>query len=158
MKTRQLFSLLFSLLFSFLLVAGSLALPAGAIVTPELAAETAITRATGQFEATIPANTLKTVGNSFILNSGDVVSYDCSYTPRDASVKFGYIAPDGYFYGLSGSNGRIDKSIRVSQSGTYTLVIWNESNIAVSVWGKAAILFHTYLGVCFENLLTVRSE
>lgn len=131
MKTRR----FLSLLLSFLLVAGSLALPAGAVVTTEPMEETAITRATGQFEASIPANTLKTVGDSFILDSGDIVSYDCSYTPRDASMKFGYIAPDGRFYYLRGSNGRIDKGIQVSLRGTYTLAIKNESNSAVSVWG-----------------------
>lgn len=124
------------LLLSGLLVVGFLTAPAGAVVPPEPAAEVAITRATGQFEATIATNTLYYVCDSFILNSGDVVSYDCSYTPRDATIKFGYIGPDGYFYGLSGSNGRIDKGIRVSQSGTYTLAIWNESGEAVSVWGR----------------------
>lgn len=131
MKTRR----FFSFLLSFLLVVGSLALPAGAVVTSEPEPEAVITRATGRFEKTIPANSIYPVCDSFILDSGDVVSYDCSYTPRDASVKFGYIAPDGYFYGLSGSNGRIDKGIRVSQRGTYTLAIWNESNESVYVWG-----------------------
>lgn len=132
MKTRW----FFSLLLSFLLVVGSLALPAGAAVISEPESETVITRATGRFEKNIPASSIYPVCDSFILNSGDVVSYDCSYTPRDASVKFGYIAPDGYFYGLSGSNGRINKGIRVSQSGTYTLAILNESNEAVYVWGS----------------------
>lgn len=131
MKTRR----LFSLLLSFLLVVGSLALPAGAAATSELESVAVITRATGRFEKNIPANSIYPVCDSFILDSGDVVSYDCSYTPRDASVKFGYIAPDGYFYGLSGSNGRIDKGIRVNQSGTYTLAIWNKSDEAVYVWG-----------------------
>lgn len=53
-KTRQ----FFCFLFSFLLVAGSLALPAGAVVTFELESEAVITRATGQFEKTIPANSI----------------------------------------------------------------------------------------------------
>lgn len=131
MKTRR----LFCLLLSFLFVVGSLAFPAGAVVTSEPESETVITRATGRFEKNIPASSIYPVCDSFILNSGDIVSYDCSYTPRDASVKFGYIAPDGYFYGFSGSNGRIDKGIRVSQRGTYTLAIWNESDEAVYVWG-----------------------
>lgn len=43
--------------------------------------------------------------------------------------------PDGYFYGLSGSNGSIDKGIRVEQRGTYTLAIWNKSDEAVAVEG-----------------------
>lgn len=124
-----------SLLLSGLLAVGCLIAPAGAVVPPEPAAKTAITRATGQFEATISANTIRTVGDSFILNKDDVVSYDCTYTPRDASIKFGYISPDGRFYYLSGSNGSIDKGIRVGLRGTYTLAIKNESNEAVTVKG-----------------------
>lgn len=131
MKTRR----FFSLLLSFLLVAGSLALPAGAAVISEPESEAAITRATGRFEKTIPASSIYPVCDSFILNSGDIVSYDCSYTPRDASIEFGYIGPDGLFYGLSGYKGSINKGIRVNQYGTYTLAIWNKSDEAVYVWG-----------------------
>lgn len=124
------------LLLSGLLAVGCLTAPAGAVVPSEPATETAITRATGQFNATLSANTIKTVGDSFILNKDDVVSYDCTYTPRDASVKFGYIAPDGLFYYLRGSNGAIDKGIRVSQYGTYTLAIKNDSDVSVTVKGS----------------------
>lgn len=130
MKTRRFFCLLLSLL----LAAGCLALPAGAAVASAPEVEV-ITRAIGQFEATIPANTIAYLDDSFILASGDIVSYDCFYTPRDADVKFGYIGPDGLFYGISGYKGGIDKGIRVNQRGTYTLAIWNESDSAVTVSG-----------------------
>lgn len=131
MKTRR----IACFLLSCLLVAGCLAMPAGAVVTSTPEAEI-ITRATGQFEITIPANSCMTMENSFILNSKDIISYDCSYTPRDASVKFGYIGPDGLFYGLSGYKGSIDKGIRVSKPGSYTLAIWNKSDVAVTVRGS----------------------
>lgn len=124
------------LLLSGLLAVGYLTAPAGAIESHEPVAETAITRATGQFEVSIPVNTIAHVGDSFILNKDDVVSFDCTYTPRDASMKFGYIAPDGRFYYLRGSNGAIDKGIRVSQYGTYTLAIKNESDVSVTVKGS----------------------
>lgn len=132
MKTRR----LFCLLLSFLLVTGCLALPAGAVKVSGVEAQLVITRATGKFEKAIPANSIYPVCDSFILDSGDVVSYDCTYTPGDASIKFGVIAPDGYFYGLSGSNGSINKSIRVEQRGTYTLAIWNKSDETVTVTGS----------------------
>lgn len=125
---------LFSLLLSFLLVTGCLALPARAAVASELDPEV-ITRATGKFEASISANSIVAVGNSFILDSGDTISYDCIYLPRDASIRFGVIAPDGLFYGLSGSKGSINSSIRVEQYGTYILAIWNESDKTVTVEG-----------------------
>lgn len=124
------------LLLSGLLTVGCLTAPAGAVVTSEPVAETAITRATGQFEVTIPTNTIAHVGDSFILNSGDIVSFDCTYTPKTAEIKFGYIAPNGYFYGLSGSNGSISKGIRVNQRGTYTLAIKNDSAYSLTVEGS----------------------
>lgn len=124
----------FSLLLSCLLVLGCLTAPAGAVMTsgPE---ETVIMRATGRIDESISANALMTLAE-VSLDSGETVTYSCSYTPRDASVKFGYIGPDGYFYGLSGSNGSIYKGIRVSEPGSYTLAIWNKSDEIVTVRGS----------------------
>lgn len=130
MKIRQ----LFSLLLSCLLVLGCLTAPAGAVMTSETEAETVIMRATGRISESISGNALMTLAE-VSLDSGEVVTYNCTYTPRDASVEFGVIAPDGYFYGLSGSNGSINKGIRVSEPGSYTLAIWNESNETVTVKG-----------------------
>lgn len=132
MKTRQLSSLMLLCLF----VAGSFATPARAVVSSDSAAEALIIRATGQFNETIPAHSIMPLGNDSVpLNSGEVVTYNCTYTPRGASVKFGYIGPDGYFYGLSGFNGSINKGIQVSNPGSYTLAIWNQSDEAVTVKG-----------------------
>lgn len=131
MKTNRLFCLLLSCLF----VAGCLAAPVGAVVSSEPDVGEIIARATGQFEATIPANTVLHLGDSVSLDKGETVSYDCSYTPRDANVKFGYIGLDGLFYGLSGYKGSIDKGIRVNQRGNYTLAILNKSDEAVTVKG-----------------------
>lgn len=130
MKTKR----FFSLLIAFALIMGSLAMPAGAVAPYEPATH-AIVRATDQFDETIPAGAILALGDSISLDKGETVSYDCSYTPRDASVKFGYIGPDGLFYYLRGSNGTIDKGIRVGLRGTYTLAIKNESDVTVSVWG-----------------------
>lgn len=134
MKAKQ----FFSLLLSYLLVLGCLTAPAGAAVDTvaiENESEEVIARATGRFEKDISANTIYLVCDSFILDSRDIVSYDCTYNPKSASIKFGYIGPDGYFYGVEGSGGSIEQSIRVGQRGTYTLAIWNESDETVTVRG-----------------------
>lgn len=130
MKTKR----FFSLLLSCLLVLGCLAAPARAVMTSEPKTETVIMRATGRIDESISAKALMTLAE-VSLDSGETVTYNCSYTPRDANVKFGYIGPDGLFYGLSGYKGSIDKGIRVNQSGTYTLAILNKSDEAVTVWG-----------------------
>lgn len=124
----------FSLLIAYLLIVGGLTTPAGAAMTNETNTQ-AITRATDRVETSISAHALATLGDSVSLDSGEVVTFNFTYTPRAASVKFGVIAPDGYFYGLVGSNGSINKGIRVEQRGTYTLAIWNKSDETVTVKG-----------------------
>lgn len=123
------------LLFSCLLVAGSLNIPAGAAVTYGSNVESAVTRATGQFEVTIPANTVVYLGDGIPLAKGETVTYNCTYTPKSVDVKFGVIDQDGYFYGLSGSNGSINRGLRVSEPGSYTLAVLNGSDEAVTVEG-----------------------
>lgn len=124
----------FSLLIIYLLIAGILTTPAEAVVVDVSNAQ-AIARATDRVETSISAYALATLGDSVSLDSGEVVTFIFTYTPSDASIKFGVIAPDGYFYGLSGSNGNINKGIRVEQRGTYTLAIWNKSANPVRVVG-----------------------
>lgn len=94
-----------------------------------------VTRASGRINAELPANSFTTIDDSFFMVSGETITFDCTYTPRDANVEFGYIAPDGLFYGLSGYKGSINKGIRVNQQGTYTLAIWNKSDSSVTVTG-----------------------
>ncbi len=91
--------------------------------------------ATNRFNTTVPASTAIYVGNSFSLTAGEVVTIKATYTPFNASVDFGLIAPDGLFYGLSGSNGSFDEGIQVNQNGVYRLAIRNRSSVSVSVSG-----------------------
>lgn len=94
-----------------------------------------IARASGRIEDDIPGQSIVEVGDSFFMVPNETISYDCTYTPSNASIKFGFIAPDGLFYGLYGSDGSIDKTIRVSQRGSYTLAIKNYSDVTVTVSG-----------------------
>lgn len=130
MKFRTVFSLLITCLFAL----GCLTAPAEATAASNLDTQ-AIIRATDRIEATISANKIATLGDSVSLDSGEVVTFSFTYTPRDANVQFGYIGVDGLFYGLSGYKGSIDKGIRVNQRGSYTLAILNDSNETVTVWG-----------------------
>lgn len=76
-----------------------------------------------------------TANSSFPLEVGETVTIKASYTPFSASVDFGLIAPDGYFYYINVSDGSFDETIEVDQRGNYTLAIRNNSGDAVSVTG-----------------------
>lgn len=91
--------------------------------------------ATNRFNTTVPANKIIYAGDSFSLTAGEVVTIKATYTPFNANVYFGVVAPDGLFYGLSGSNGSFDEGIQVSQNGVYRLAIRNRSSVAIDVSG-----------------------
>lgn len=122
-----------ALVLACMCILGSLCMPAAAAQSQE--PDTFVIMATSRFNTAVPANTAVQTGNSFSLAAGEVVTIKATYTPFNASVDFGLIAPNGLFYGLSGSNGSFDEGIQVSQNGIYTLAIRNRSSVAIDVSG-----------------------
>lgn len=94
-----------------------------------------LSRATGSIDATVPASSLVYASESFPLESGDTVTINCSYSPASASMDFGLVDSDGIFYSLNVTGGSINKSIQVSERGSYTLAIRNNSSSSVRVVG-----------------------
>ena len=92
-------------------------------------------RATNSVNWSIDPGSAKQATTSFSLEAEETVTINCSYSPRSASVDFGLIAPDGRFYYVPGSNGSINKTLQVVQSGQYYLAIRNNSNNIVTVTG-----------------------
>ena len=91
--------------------------------------------ATESFSLSIPAKTNARADSSFPLVSGETITIKASYAPFDASVDFGVVAPNGKYYYFNITNGSIDKTIKVSQSGNYTFQIINHSDCEVEVSG-----------------------
>ena len=94
-----------------------------------------LSRATGSINATVPANSLVYASESFPLESGETVTINCSYSPASASMDFGLVDSDGIFYSLNVTGGSINKTIQVSERGSYTLAIRNNSSSSVRVVG-----------------------
>ncbi len=97
--------------------------------------ETYTVYASGKFSMDVPANKLVKANSSFPLEAGEVVTIKASYSPFSASVDFGLIAPDGYFYSLNANDGIFDEAIEVDQRGYYTLAVRNNSSQTISVSG-----------------------
>lgn len=129
MKTKR----FFSLLIMCILLVGCLAIPAAADVVHESTSQANI-RATGGIEESISKKAIMTLGE-VSLDIGETITYNCTYTPSNASVDVGFIAPDGYFYYSNCTTGSINKTFRVSQRGSYTLAIINNSDVTVTVTG-----------------------
>lgn len=93
------------------------------------------TRATGRFSMDVPARTMVQANSSFPLEVGETVTIKASYSPFSASVDFGLIAPDGYFYSLNTKDGSFDETIEVDERGYYTFAVRNNSSQMISVSG-----------------------
>ena len=94
------------------------------------------TRASVNFEVDLEENSISVMRNvKFPLEAGETVTTNASYSPFSASVDFGLIAPDGYFYYINVKNGSINKTIRVDERGNYMLAVRNNSDDTVSVVG-----------------------
>lgn len=93
------------------------------------------TRATQRNDADIAAGkTVKDV-TAYPLEVGDVVTMNLTFSPPEANMDFGLIAPDKKFYSFKGTDGTFKEKIQVSMTGTYYLAIRNNSKSTVSVVG-----------------------
>lgn len=125
---------------ALLLVIGSSSTPVSAIKVEPITPQTTIKnfaspRATESFSINIPAKTQLSANTSFPLAAGETVTIKASYSPFSASVDFGLVAPNGVYYYFTITNGSIDKTIQVPESGDYTLRIRNNANVEVKVVG-----------------------
>lgn len=93
------------------------------------------TRASGQFDTSVSADSVKRTGNQFQMLPGETVSIIASYSPSSADVDFGLLDSDGVFYYVSAQDGSIDTSIEVSERGTYSFAIRNNSSKTINVSG-----------------------
>lgn len=89
----------------------------------------------GSISTSVPGNKSAVAEDSFSLEAGETVTINCSYSPASASVDFGLIAPDGYFYYVNSMNGSINSTLAVAVRGQYTLVVRNNSSNTISVVG-----------------------
>lgn len=93
------------------------------------------TRATQRIDADIAAGkTVKDV-TAYPLEVGDVVTMNLTFSPAEADMDFGLIAPDKKFYSFKGADGTFKEKIQVSMTGKYYLAIRNNSNSTVAVMG-----------------------
>lgn len=97
--------------------------------------ESFVTRASGTLNAEIAPNSIITINESFTMSANGTIKYNCTYTPKTASLDFGIVDSNNHFHYLNVTTGSINKTIRVSQGDTYTLAIRNNSDQTVTVTG-----------------------
>lgn len=128
-STKRVWSILLACALAF----GCVVLPVSAAEIPE--SSLVISRVSGRLNHNIPANTIVRLTNEVSIDKGETVSYNCTYTPKSASVDFGYIDSNGVFHYLNCTSGSIEKSFELARAGQYTLAIRNNASYAVTVTG-----------------------
>lgn len=123
------------LLLALAVCMNSLSMTAMAATGTEPQTKTIVARATGRFNMNVPGGKIVKANSSLPLEAGETVTIKASYTPFSASVDFGLIAPDGYFYYINTNDGSFDETIKVDQRGNYTFAVMNNSSEAISVSG-----------------------
>lgn len=122
-----------NILLACVLVSSCAIFQASAVEYPE--GRLVISRASGRLDHSIPSKTTMYLGDDFYLDKDEIISYDCTYTPKSASVDFGIVDSSGVFHYLNCTSGSINKSIKIDTAGQYTLAIRNNEDYAVTVKG-----------------------
>ena len=87
---------------------------------------------------TMSKHSMGVVVPSRFFEANSIVTFDCSYSPPSASMDFGVITSSGRFYNVNSREGSINQAIRISQSGSYSVAIRNNSAQNVTVIGTVS--------------------
>lgn len=94
-----------------------------------------VSRASIPAGGAIPPHSMRAMNQPISLQAGDTVTFNCSYSPSSASLDFGVIAPNGRFYSINVKEGSINQTLGISQSGSYSVAVRNNSSQTVCVVG-----------------------
>lgn len=94
-----------------------------------------MTRATKRIEWNIPAGKVMKANTAYFLETDEIVTINCTYSPRTADLDFGFITPDDTFHFTSGSNGSIKVDIQIEETGKYYFAVRNNTDETVEVLG-----------------------
>lgn len=94
-----------------------------------------VTRATESFNITVAPKTKAQANTSFPMAAGETITIKASYAPFSASVDFGVVDSDGVYHYFNATNGSIDKTMEIEESGDYTFQVRNNSNVEIKASG-----------------------
>lgn len=93
-------------------------------------------RASETYFISIPARSALKASSSFSMAAKETITIDATYSPSTAELDVGLIYADGSFHYFTATGGRISKTIRMEEAGTYTLAIRNNAAYKVTVSGS----------------------
>lgn len=94
-----------------------------------------LTRATSRIEWDIPAGKIMKADTFYSLEADELVTINCTYSPRTADLDFGFMTPDDVFHFTSGNDGSIRTTIRINETGKYYFAVRNNTDRTVEILG-----------------------
>lgn len=113
----------------------TLALSILLIFSVTISAAAAATRATNRVNTDIPPDSIVRVGTPLSMEADELITINCTYSPRTADVDFGLLTPSNDFIFVRGEDGDCNQTIRLEESGNYYFAVRNNSSRTVEVLG-----------------------
>lgn len=92
-------------------------------------------KATNRVDVTVRPNTITRIGTGLSLETDELVTINCTYSPRSADVDFGLVSADNEFGYFSGNDGSCRETIRINKTGIYYFAIRDNTKVAVEITG-----------------------
>ena len=100
-----------------------------------------VSRVSGKLNHSISASDIIYLHRGTIsLDENEIISYNCTYTPKSASIDFGYVDSNNVFFYLNCTNGNISQSIKIEKRGQYTLAIRNNESYTITITGTVTYM------------------
>jgi len=113
----------------------TLALSILLIFSVTISAAATATRATNRVNTDIQPDSIVRVGTPLSMEADELITINCTYSPRTADVDFGLITPRNTFIFVEGEDGDCNQTIQVSQTGNYYFAVRNNTSRTVEVLG-----------------------
>ena len=113
----------------------TLALSILLIFSVTISAAATATRATNRVNTDIQPDSSVRVGTPLSMEADELITINCTYSPRTADVDFGLITPRNTFIFVEGEDGDCNQTIQVSQTGNYYFAVRNNTSRTVEVLG-----------------------
>lgn len=105
------------------------------IFSVTISAAATATRATNRVNTDIQPDSIVRVGTPLSMEADELITINCTYSPRTADVDFGLITPRNTFIFVEGEDGDCNQTIQVSQTGNYYFAVRNNTSRTVEVLG-----------------------
>ena len=92
-------------------------------------------KAINRVNTIIPPGGITKVGTPLSMESGETITINCTYSPRNADADFGLITPNNTFVFVEGKNGDCNHTVELNKTGSYYFAVRNNTTEPLEVLG-----------------------